>query len=259
MNLNELLQELNRICPFNIQEDFDNCGLQVGNGENTCTKALLAFDFTEKIADEAIEKKADVIITHHPFLFHGIKNVATSNWQGKMIYKLIENNIALIALHTNLDKIDYGVNMTLGQNLNLKNLRTFLPEENQIGLGAVGETPKTINFGEFTDLVKNKLSRPGIKFVGDPNTPINKVAVLGGAGAEFLSSAKTQKADVYISSDFKYHDAQLAQNIGICIIDAGHFGTEVGVVEALAKKLNQEIPHLKIEISTNMEDYWQYK
>lgn len=259
MKLATLLQELDRICPWEYQEDFDNSGLQVGDEDDDCHQVLLAFDFTEAILDEAIEKGCDTIITHHPFLFRGVKSIHTQDWQGKMIYKLIENKVALIAMHTNLDKIDFGVNMKLAADLGLENTRVFLVEESGCGLGAVGTLPAPQKFGDFVQAVKQNLHRPCVKYVGDENKEVMSIGVLGGAGAEFLATARDKGLDVYLSSDFKYHDAQKAQNIDMCIIDAGHFGTEVGVVEALGQKLENELPELEICISKNMNDYWQYK
>lgn len=259
MKLTTLLQELDRICPWEYQEGFDNSGLQVGDEDAHCNRLLLAFDFTEKILTEAIDKGCDTIITHHPFLFQAVKSIHTQDWQGKMIYRLIENKIALIAMHTNLDKIDFGVNMKLAADLGLENAQVFLAEESGCGLGAVGVLTTPKKFGDFVEQVKEDLHRPCVKYVGDENKEVRTIGVLGGAGAEFLETAKAKGLDVYLSSDFKYHDAQKAQNIDICIIDAGHFGTEVGVVEALGKKLKQELPKMEICVSENMADYWQYK
>ena len=259
MLLKELLRELDKLCPFAYQEDFDNSGLQVGAENHQCQHLLLAFDFTEDVLKEAVAKGCDTIITHHPFLFHGLKQVDASNWSGRMIYQLIENKIALIALHTNLDKIDFGVNMQLATDLGLQNIEVFLPEASGCGLGAVGQLAQPQTMAEFIATVKQNLNCPWVKYVGQPEKTVSYIGVLGGAGAEYLSAAQEKGLDVYVSSDFKYHDAQQAQNIDLCIIDAGHFGTEVGVVKALGKKLREELKGLQISVSENMADYWQYE
>ena len=258
MILKNFLRELDRICPFNYQEDFDNSGLQVGDENSQCQSLLLAFDFTEEVLEEAIKKHNDTIITHHPFLFNAIKQVHTQNWQGKMIYQLIKNNIALVALHTNLDKIDYGVNMKLAADIGLIKTEVLLPEENGCGLGAIGDLPSPLPLADLIPLIKEKLGQPCLKFTGNKDKIIKRVAMVGGAGAEFLDTAQEKGADLYLSSDFKYHDAQKSQNIEMPIIDAGHFGTEAGVIPALAEKLKTEFPELNIQISENMKDYWQY-
>lgn len=259
MKLYELIQGLDAICPFSLQEDFDNSGLQVGDEKKEVQRIFLAFDFTEAVLEEALAKKADVIITHHPFLFYGIKTIDRQSWQGKMIFRLIQENVALVALHTNLDKIDFGVNIQLGKDLGLQDLKVLFPEESGMGLGAIGKVAAPLPFADFVTGVKENLRRPSLKFAGNPWEQIETVAVLGGAGAEFIEAAKEKGADVYVSSDFKYHDAQKARNIGINIIDAGHFGTEVGVVRALAERLKKEFPKIEVITCSCMSDYWEYK
>lgn len=260
MKLKEIMDSLDKICPFSMQEEFDNSGLQVGDLEKECKKILLAFDFTEEILEEAIRVHADVIITHHPFLFTPLKTVATSHWKGRQIFRLIREDIALVALHTNLDKeFQFGVNRALAEQLHLASIQVLLPEENDCGFGCTGNLPAPMIYGDFIDFVKQSLKRPAVKYVGDRRRPVQRIAVSGGSCAEFMEEAQKQGADVFICGDLKYHDAQKAQENGICLIDAGHFGTEVWVLNKLQHRLHQIFPTLTVEICNKINDYWQYQ
>ena len=128
MKLMNIMEALDKTCPFSMQEGFDNSGLQVGDTEKDCQKILLAFDFTEEVLEEAIAVRADVIITHHPFLFTPLKSISTAHWKGRQIFRLIRENIALVALHTNLDKdLQFGVSKALAERLCLQGSQVLLP------------------------------------------------------------------------------------------------------------------------------------
>ncbi|MEE0776970.1 MAG: Nif3-like dinuclear metal center hexameric protein [Bacillota bacterium] len=260
MKLKDIMEALDKLCPFSMQEAFDNSGLQVGDMEKDCKKILLAFDFTEEVLKEAIKTKADLIITHHPFLFTPLKSISTANWKGRQIFRLIRENIALVALHTNLDKEpQFGVSMMLGRRLGLTNPQILLPEANGMGFGCIGELSHSMVYGDFVRLVQTTLNRPAVKYVGDKTKRVQRIAVSGGSCAEFMDDAQKKNADVFICGDLKYHDAPRAQENELCLIDAGHFGTEVWVLDALQKRLRQLFHDMEIEICAFINDYWNYQ
>jgi dinuclear metal center YbgI/SA1388 family protein len=259
MLLKDVLAKIDLCCPFAFQEEWDNSGLQVGDPAANIHRVLLAFDFTEAVLAEAVAKRAELVVTHHPFFFQGVKRIDLDTSKGKMIAGLIRQNIAVVACHTCLDKMEYGVSAALGNRLNLQDCAVFLPEASGLGFGMMGYLPQETSLGEFTETVKRNLGLDALRFVGDPAAPVKKVVVMGGAGAEFMAEAKNRGADVYVSADFKYHDAQAAQEMGLLIIDAGHFGTEAVVLEPFMQKLATAMPSLVFMLSTQSGDFWSYR
>lgn len=259
MLLKDVLQMIDSCCSFALQEAWDNSGLQVGDPAVNIEKVLLAFDFTEAVLAEAVAEKAQLIVTHHPFFFQGVKSIDLDTAKGRMIAGLITGNIALVACHTCLDKMPFGVSAALGQRLCLEDCAVFLPESDNIGFGMTGYLAKETSLGDFIETVKENLGLDALRYVGDPAASVKKAVVMGGAGAEFMAEAQNQGADVYVSADFKYHDAQAAREMGLAIIDAGHFGTEAVVLEPLRQKLAAAMPALTFTLSKQSKDFWSYR
>ncbi len=264
--LKEILAIIETICPKSLQESYDNSGLQIGNPESSCHKILLALDFREDVLAEAIEEQADLIITHHPLLFQPLHSIDGSKGKGRLIYDLIEKGLALLSLHTNLDKAPFGVNVALADRLGLIDREILCPEEDtsppeetehRVGLGCLGRLEEPQHLADFADKVKETLLLPVIKYTGNAEKRISSVAVLGGSGASMMEEAAKMGADAFVSGDFKYHDGDKAAELGLALIDAGHYGTEVGVLEPLAEKL-RVITGMEILISKKCKDIWAY-
>lgn len=259
MRLKEFLEKIDILCPFALQEDWDNSGLQVGDPDATVDRALLAFDFSEEVLAEAVTKNAQLIISHHPFFFQGLKRVDLTTAKGHMLAGLLKHEIALVSCHTSLDKVSYGVSAVLGNQLGLKETAILLPEGEHVGFGVIGSLAKEMTLEDFIATVKNNLHLEAVRFTGDVKALVRRVAALGGAGAEFMAAAKEQGADVYVSADFKYHDAQAAAELGLPIIDGGHFGTEAAVMAAFGEKLAAAIPEISFLLSSEATDFWSYR
>ena len=259
MRLKEVLERMDGLCPFALQEDWDNSGLQVGNPDAAVDRALLAFDFTEEVLAEAVAKDAQLIISHHPFFFQGLKRVDLTTAKGRMLAGLLNQGIALVSCHTCLDKVSYGVSAVLGARLGLKETAVLLPEGEDAGFGVIGAPAKETTLEDFIATVKNNLHLEAVRFTGDIKAPVRRVAALGGAGAGFMAAAREQGADVYVSADFKYHDAQAAAELGLAIIDGGHFGTEAAVMAAFEEKLAAAIPEICFLLSNKAADFWSYR
>jgi putative NIF3 family GTP cyclohydrolase 1 type 2 len=155
--------------------------------------------------------------------------------------------------------MEYGVSAALGDRLGLIDCGFFLPEASGIGFGMAGYLPKKSTLGAFIESVKSNLALDALRYVGDPSAMVKKVVVMGGSGAEFMTEALKQSADVFVSGDFKYHDAQTANELGLPIIDAGHFGTEAVVMEPFMKKLTESIGEMEFLLSEKMLDFWSYR
>lgn len=325
-----VFKALEEWAPKHLAYDWDPIGLQIGHGQKKARKILVTLDVVEAVVDEAIEKNVKLIIAHHPFIFSPLENIDQSKAKGKVIEKLIKNDITVYAAHTNLDIADEGVNDVLTELLEIKQTKplietareklysfvvfvpenhaeslrdalgsagaghigayshctynlagegTFKPlegtdpfigEQNElsivretrietivkerditrviqktqaahpyeemaydlyplknkgkvIGLGKIGEINETISLKEFSHYVKEKLDLDGVRVTGDLTKEIKKVAILGGSGEKYYQQALEQGADVYITGDVTFHQAQDAWEAGIAIIDAGHY------------------------------------
>lgn len=353
MYFKDVIRVLEEKYPKNLSYNWDNIGLMIGDTNNNIKRILVSLEATESVIDEAIEKKVDLIITHHPFIFKGLKTIDKSSPKGRCIYKLIQNNINVYSAHTNFDIAFDGLNDELANILELKNLEilettkveklykiavfvpvsheenvrsamalsgagnignysnctfntkgigTFMPLENtnpyigdkgqlervdeikietvckkknldkiiqemlnshpyeevaydiyelniegeKYGIGRIGYLNESTTLGLFAQIVKEKLNLKDLRIVGNLNKEIKKVAVVSGSGAEFISKAYSVNADIIITGDVKYHDAQDAVELGIGVIDAGHFGSENIFSDIVTEYLKNNIKDIEV-------------
>ena len=256
MLLKDICRAIDALCPFDTQEEWDNSGLQIGDPEAEVKKALVAFDFTEAILKEAVEKGVQLVVTHHPFFFKGIRRIDLSEAKGRMIQGLMEHHIALISCHTNLDKAAYGVSAVLGEKLGLKNCRPFIAETENLGFGVIGTLENETTLVSFADTVKDALRIPMVRTVGLSEQKVSRVAVMGGAGSDFMAEAKAFGADLYVTADLKYHDGQTAAEMGLSVMDAGHFATEVSAMEPFRKKMAAAMEGVEFLLAEGIKDFW---
>ncbi len=228
MNLNSVIKLLNDEIKLKAHESWDNSGLQIGSQMVYINKIMLTLDLDLEAAEYAVNEKVDLIITHHPFFFSSIKKIDTDTYDGKIIKMLIQNNINLYSMHTSYDMAEKGVNYELARKLNICNYDILHPINiDNSGYGGIGEI-SPLNIVEYTKYVKESLQADYVKlYCGDNKKVVRKVAFCGGSGSEFIEDAINLDADVYITGDIKYHQAQTAIKNDLCIIDAGHYNTEV--------------------------------
>ncbi len=365
MKIKHILQELEDFAPIPLQENYDNCGIQLGNEEQLATGALLCLDVTEDVIDEALENGCNLIISHHPLLFSGLKNITGKNQVERIILKSIKNDIVIYAAHTNFDNVKMGVNDKFADKLNLKNkkilspissslykLYTYIPEEDyqkvasalfdagagnignyshcgfrlngigtfkpqenaqpyigesggekeevkeiklevivpshlkstvlkalfeahpyeevayelirienknqDIGAGLIGDLPEEMAVSDFLEMLKTNMQTECIKFTKPHIKTIKKVAVCGGSGSFLLKNAFQQKADIFISSDFKYHQFFEAEN-AIMIADIGHYESEQFTTEIFSQIIRNKFPKFATyftTIRTNPVNYY---
>jgi dinuclear metal center YbgI/SA1388 family protein len=249
---NKFVEITESICPPDMAEEWDNCGFQVNTEFEDVERVLVALEITGEVIDEAVEAEADMIITHHPLIFGGIDKVDNNDITGKLIMKLIKQGISVYSCHTSFDKMEGGNNDYLGQVLELNNIEMF---ENGNRFCRKAVTPFEVTFAEFIHRAADALeiSEKYFKACGDLTRTIYSVGWCTGAGAEFIREASDEGCDLYITGDLKYHDAQMAKALGICVLDAGHYGTEKifvdNMAETLSMKTNCEIIKSKIDIN----------
>ena len=246
MQLNELITYLHSIAPPYLQEDYDNAGLITGHGDMEIKGVLVCLDAIEAVIDEAIDLGCNVLVAHHPIIFRGLKKLNGTNYIERTIIKAIKNDIAIFAIHTNLDNVfAHGVNTKIAEKLNLQNPSILLPKPNvihdnfQVGAGMIGHLEKPMSAEYFLEYLKDKMELTTIKHTQLCKPTISTVAVCGGSGCFLLNTAKKQGADIFISSDFKYHEYFDADN-EIIIADIGHFESEKYTIDLLYDLINNK-------------------
>lgn len=251
VTLNDIIDLMEQIAPPALAEDWDNVGLMLGRRDKEAKKILLALDMTKQSVDQAVEQKVDLIITHHPAIFKKLANMTDAVWQQELLLTLAEKGIAIYSAHTNFDIVNGGVNESLAQRLQLTNVVVL---DDQSGLGRVGEVVET-NLKDFAALVKQQLQADYV-VIGNAGKAVKKVAICGGAGADFIQQALAKGADTLVTGDVKYHSAQEAVFSGLNIIDAGHQPTELPAMQDLKNRLEAyfEKQNWKIEVTLAKED-----
>lgn len=219
---------INSIAPFETQEEWDNAGFLIGDFRKEIKKAVLCLDVTKKVAEFAADINADLILSHHPVIFNGIKNVV----KGSAVYTCIENNIAVISAHTNFDLAQCGINFNLASRLGLNNITAV-----DNSFITVGELDYEMSIDDFVQLVSDELNVSGLRYT-DTEKPIKKVAVGGGACEEFTELAMAN-ADCFVTGDMKYHSMLECAENGYAVISAGHYETEHDSFLMLLDKLKE--------------------
>lgn len=235
MKLNDFINAMDGIAPRELAMDWDNPGLLIGTERQDIKKVLVALDCSVAAAREAAEWGADLMLTHHPVFFRGVKRILPDDPETAAPYILLSSGIALFAAHTNLDAAEGGVNDCLAGVFGLENVEKLPPE----GLGRIGTLPGDMAFGELARLAERELNTR-VRITGDENATIRRLAMIGGGGAEELFDAKAAGADAYITGEMKHHLAIQAEFIGLNVIEAGHYETERVVLPRLIERLQRE-------------------
>ena len=355
VTMKEIAHAIESQAPLQLQESWDNCGLQVGSMSSTVQRVLTALDVTPEVVAEAIEQQVDAIVTHHPMIFKGIKSINTDTMQGKMIRDLLCHAINVYSAHTNLDVAEGGLNDEVARRLGLQDIQgleetgrdvaykvavyvpithseqlrqamgdagaghigayshcsfsvagegRFLPLEGtnpfigQVGaietvpeervetvvpkkllgqvlaamkevhpyeeiaydivalenayeahyIGRIGNLSQPLSIEEFKEVLQSVFPHSQLRWGGAKPSSIQRIGLCTGSGAEFIKVAAKQKADVYITGDVKYHDMQLAKELGITVVDAGHYGTEYMSQSLLKQMIEKSITADEVEV-----------
>ncbi len=234
MTVKELYEKLEERIPKSLSEDWDNDGLMCSQDTSQeVKKALLTLDVTEEIVDFAIERSYDLIISHHPLIFRPVSHITEDNHVARKIIKLINNGISVFSFHTRLDKVSGGVNDTLASLFGLTDVEKFGEGE----LGRVGNLPREMELDEFLDISKTALGVENVRLANGYNV-VRRVALVGGDGKDFVFDAIKSGADTYLSGRISYNLMEEAAELGINLIEAGHYYTEAPVLRFLAELLN---------------------
>ncbi len=234
MKIREVLDALEQFAPLPLQESFDNAGLQVGLTEAEVSGALLSLDVTEGVVDEAVTKGCNLIVAHHPLIFHRLAHVSAANYIERSIIKAIKNDITIVAMHTNMDSAPSGVNFKIAEKIGLQSLR-FIGEAKEAegvcgGAGVMGFFPQSIEASAFIALLKERFNVACLQANELLRRPISSVAICGGAGSFLLDEAIRQGADAFVTGEMHYNDYfDHEQQIQIAVI--GHYQSEIFTTE----------------------------
>lgn len=254
MNVGEMLDYINELAPWGYAEVWDNVGLMVGSRTCKVNKVLLCMDVTDKVIKEAIDLGVNLILSHHPFLFSKLNKLDFDTLKGAQISALIKNNICVISAHTNLDVAAGGVNDTLAEALGLIDCniyKSYIPDKYDIdlGMGKYGQLQDQLGFEDFISMVKQNLAINNLRIIGTQPEKVNTIAVFCGSFDGDLQSVKNQNVDVLVTGDIKYHTALDAKEMGLCIIDVGHFASEHLIVNKLYSLLVKSFKELQVYCS----------
>ena len=243
MLLKDLIGLLEKKYNINLMEKWDNSGLIIGREERNISKILICLDITNDIIEQALENKADLIISHHPLIFNEIKKINSGSLLGKKILKLIENNIAVYSIHTNADSVVGGLNDFILEKMDLHGKTEILFKnefENSMigGLGRVSELEEETEITCIIKKIKENLGLENIRVVGT-KAKIKKLAVVTGSGGSLIPHLD-KSIDLYITGDLKHHESLDAYEEGMVLIDLGHYESEVIFSELIKKDLKKE-------------------
>ncbi|WP_336651023.1 MULTISPECIES: Nif3-like dinuclear metal center hexameric protein [unclassified Leucobacter] len=268
------LSDLQRIAeefwPAATAEGWDRVGLISGAGNAPLRRVLLAVDAVAATVDEAIELGADALLTHHPLLLRGVHTIAEDTAKGALLAKLIRGGCALLSAHTNADQPEGGVSAVLAERLGLAHAEAIVPAVGPrpgevFGVGRVGELSEAISLRAFAERVAAILPATvgGVRVAGDPERPVRRIALLGGAGDSLLDHPSVRGADVYLTSDLRHHPAQesLEQSLtvgGPALVDVAHWASESLWLDGAAERLSARLPGVEFMVSRRRTDPWSF-
>ncbi len=260
MKIKNVINHLESFAALDYQEEYDNSGLITGDPEMECTGVLVSLDCTEGLIIEAVEKNCNLIVSHHPLIFHPLRRITLENMTGRTIIAAIRAGITVYAIHTNLDNIFEGVNARIADKLGLINRDVLLAKSNNpsLGSGLVGELKIPLTAEGLLKHLKHTFNVPVIRHSPLIAKSISRIALCGGAGSFLISNALQTKADFFITADIRYHDFFGAEG-EMVIADIGHFESEQFTVDLLHEVIVNKFRNfavLKSGIITNPVNYY---
>ncbi len=259
MTIKEITDIIEEFAPLALQESYDNSGLIVGHPTDEVNKALLAVDVTDEVMDEAEREGCDIIITHHPIVFHPLKRFNSANMVERCVERAIRKGIALYACHTNLDSAKDGMSWRLASKLGIEHLEVLQPsaEGAQTGFGVVGVLAQPMATTDFLGRVMEATHANVLRHSDIATPSVSRVAVCTGSGASLIGNARSAGADIYVTADLKYNDF-MTPDSALTVVDIGHFESEYCVIEILFDILSKKILTFavrKSECSRNPVNY----
>ena len=241
---------IEEFAPLSLQESWDNSGLCIGSPEDSVSSVLLGLDCTPELVDEAISCGADMIVTHHPLIFSGLKKISTEDKVGEAVIKAIKAGISIYAAHTSADKVIAGVSGAMAARLGLKDVAILDEDGDGTGLGVVGNLPEAMAAEDVIRLVKDRFGLKAMRASRPVDGMIERIALCGGSGGSLIKAARRSGAQLYISGDISYHN--FFTEDGFMIMDIGHYESEIEIVDILFSLIKKNFPTFAVRITQNI-------
>lgn len=238
MIVSQFIEKFEELFPENLAYKWDNVGLQVGSMKDKISNILVTLDLNIEVVEEAITKKANFILVHHPIIFSPVKKISMDTYLGKMLEKIIKNNLNVYVAHTNFDLSNHGMNKILADMLKLNDQKLIEMETLDEGLGRYGSISVSKSLWQFIIDIKELFSIESVKLISNERNDyaVKNVAITGGSGSSLLTSDHLNNIDIYITGDVTYHHALDALNAGLTVLDVGHNIEKFGIF-AIKKSL----------------------
>ncbi len=250
MKVRDVMKVIEDFAPLSIQEKWDNSGLCIGSPDAEVTSVLIGLDCTPELVDEAVACGADMIVTHHPLIFSGLKKITPEDQVGAAVIKAISNGISVYAAHTSADKVIAGVSGAMAAKLGLVNVRILDEDGEGTGLGVVGDLPEPVTAAEAVALVKDRFALKAMRASRPVEGMISRVAMCGGSGGSLIGAAMASGAQLYLSGDISYHNFFTKE--GFMIMDIGHYESEIEIVDILFSLIKKNFPTFAVRITQNI-------
>ena len=250
MKVKDIMGVIEDFAPLGLQEKWDNSGLGIGSPEDEVSSVLLGLDCTPELVDEAVACGADMIVTHHPLIFSGLKKISAEDPVGEAVIKAVRAGISIYAAHTSADKVLAGVSGAMAARLGLENVAILDEDGEGTGLGVGGDLPRPLTASEAVELVKSRFGLKAMRASRPVEGMISRVAMCGGSGGSLIGAAKASGAQLYISGDISYHNFFTTE--GFMLMDIGHYESEIEIVDILFSLIKKNFPTFAVRITQNI-------
>lgn len=248
MKIKDVITTLEKFAPLPLQDSYDNAGLQVGDAEADCSGVLLCLDVTEPVIQEAKDKGCNMVVSHHPLLFHPLRRLSNITYVERCVRLAVKNDIVIYSAHTNLDNAPMGVSFRMAQCLEMSNVRFLVDNGNGGGSGVVGELNSPMSAGTYINKVKEVFAVECAMTNALPLTPIKKVALCGGAGDFLIDEAVKQGCDAFLTGEIHYHRF-FGLDGKILLIAIGHYQSEQYTVPLLENIIRSDYPDARLVLT----------
>ena len=258
MKVRDITSLIEAFAPLSLQESYDNSGLIVGRADDEVHNILLAVDVTEEVIAEAVSEGCDMIITHHPIIFHALKRFNSASQTERCVEEAIRRGIVLYAAHTNLDSTPQGMSWRVGEMLGLEQMEVLQPTSAEgAGFGVVGQLPSAVPAEEFMREVMERFGVKALRHSDIVKEKVQRVAICTGSGGSLIDEARRSGADIYLTADLRYNDFMRHEN-AIILADMGHFESEYCAIQILFDILSKKIPIFAVRKSVRSRNPINY-
>lgn len=259
MKIKEIVSALERFAPLPLQDGYDNAGMQIGLTDAEATGALLCLDVTEEVIDEAIKLGCNLVISHHPLLFKGLKSITGSSYVEKCVLHAIRNSVAIYSAHTNIDNTKNGVSYKMAEKLELENIRFLDPSTThfEAGSGIIGTLREPMTELEFLRKLKITFEVECVRHNELNGKLIEKVALCGGAGDFLIDKAVSEEVDAFFTGEIKYHNF-FGYEEKLLLAEIGHYESEQYTKEIFYSIIKDLEPNFEVHmcnVNTNPIKY----